>query len=208
MLRAYGAIAIAAYLLGAIPTGYLLIRIFRQQDIRDVGSGNIGATNAMRAGGKGMGAATFALDCLKGCCSVWLATAYWHYTFAGSGSTLPVRSFQGIAALFCVLGNIFPVWLRFKGGKGVTTGFGVFLAAVPLAALAAITVFILVIVLSRYVSLASILGALSFPLFVYLFVSGERPVIFVCAQFVVASLIILRHRQNIARLIAGTESHI
>src|ERR1700752_3785003 len=100
MLRAYVAIAIAAYLLGAIPTGYLLIRIFRQQDIRAVGSGNIGATNAMRAGGKGMGAPPFSLDCLKGCCSVWLATACWHYTFAGSGSTLPLRSFQGIAALF------------------------------------------------------------------------------------------------------------
>jgi acyl phosphate:glycerol-3-phosphate acyltransferase len=209
MLHACVAIAIAAYLLGAIPTGYLLIRIFRKQDIREVGSGNIGATNALRAGGKGMGAATFAIDCLKGCCSVWLATALWHYTFASGGvGTLPLRSFQAIAALFCVLGNIFPVWLRFKGGKGVTTGFGVFLATVPLAALAAITVFILVIVLSRYVSLASILGALSFPIFVYFLVSGERPVFFVCVQIVVASLIVLRHRQNVTRLCDGTESRI
>jgi glycerol-3-phosphate acyltransferase PlsY len=98
------------------------------------------------------------------------------------------------------------VWLRFKGGKGVATGFGVFLAVAPLSALAAITVFILVLLMTRYVSLASILGAASFPFFATLLVSGERPPFFIAVQFAVPLLIIAKHHQNIRRLWAGTES--
>jgi glycerol-3-phosphate acyltransferase PlsY len=153
-------IVAAAYLLGSIPTGYLLVRLFRHQDIRQAGSGNIGATNVLRAGGKGLGAATFLLDMLKGCSAVWLGALL-------GGLLLPhcpLRNVEALAALVAVLGHIFPVWLRFRGGKGVATGFGVFLAATPLAALAAISVFFLVLAISRYVSLASILGAASFPL--------------------------------------------
>lgn len=201
-------IAIAAYLLGSIPMGYLLFRLFRNQDIRAVGSGNIGATNVLRTGGKGLGAATFALDCLKGCAAVWLASSVW-YLMASSNydaPRLPLRDFQAVAALMCVLGHMFPVWLRFKGGKGVATGFGVFLVAAPLAALAAISVFILVLAFSRYVSLASILGSLSFPAFAWFFIHGERPVFFVCVQTAVALLVIAKHHQNITRLIAGTEN--
>ena len=130
-------IAIAAYLLGSIPTGYLLMRLFRHEDIRQAGSGNIGATNVLRSGGKGLGAATFLLDMLKGCSAVWLGG------FLGS-LLLPQSSpynAQALAALIAVLGHVFPVWLGFRGGKGVATGFGVFLAATPLAALAAISVF-------------------------------------------------------------------
>jgi glycerol-3-phosphate acyltransferase PlsY len=203
-------IAVTAYLLGSIPTGYLLVLLFRRQDIRSVGSGNIGATNVLRTGGKGLGAATFVLDVLKGCASVWLGTLIW------SGMILwlhivpmtPMRNFQALAALFCVLGHIFPVWLRFKGGKGVATGFGVFLVAAPWGALAAIGVFIVVLALTRYVSLASIFGAASFPAFAYFFVRGDRPLFFVAVQAAVSLLIILKHHQNIRRLATGTESRI
>lgn len=173
-----------------------------------MGSGNIGATNVLRAGGKGLGAATFALDCVKGCIAVWLGTAIWTAVVIAAyiSPSLPLRNFQAIAALFCVLGHMFPVWLHFKGGKGVAAGFGVFLVAAPTAALAAIGVFIIVFALSRYVSLASVLGSLSFPAFAYFLVRGERPLLFVSTQFIVALLIILKHHQNIARLVAGKEN--
>jgi len=201
-------IVIAAYLLGSIPTGYLLVRLFRKQDIRSLGSGNIGATNVLRTGGKGLGAATFLLDMLKGCLAVWLGTVLWYSMVVLNYAvpSLPLRDFQAVAALCCVLGHMFPVWLRFKGGKGVATGFGVFLVAAPTAALAAISVFILVLAVSRYVSLASILGSLFFPVFAWFFIHGERPVFFVCVQSIVALLIIVKHHQNIIRLFAGTEN--
>jgi glycerol-3-phosphate acyltransferase PlsY len=113
---------------------------------------------------------------------------------------------QAIAALAAVLGHMFPVWLRFKGGKGVATGFGVFLVSAPWAALAAIGVFLVVLALSRYVSLASIVGSASFPVFACWFVSGQRPWFFIAVQFIVAFLVIAKHHQNIRRLISGTES--
>ena len=197
-------IVVAAYLLGSIPTGYLLVRLFCHQDIRQAGSGNIGATNVLRAGGKGLGAATFLLDVLKGCSAVWLG-ALLGRLLAPAASPL---NFEALAALIAVLGNIFPVWLRFRGGKGVSTGFGVFLAASPLAALAAISVFFLVLLLSRYVSLASVLGAASFPFFAWFMVGGVRPPFFIAVQAAVALLIIAKHHQNIRRLFAGTESRI
>ena len=202
MLRASLLIAAAAYLLGSIPVGYLLVRLFKKQDIRSVGSGNIGATNVLRSGGKGLGAATFLLDMLKGCAAVWLGG------FLGAIllPSAPLRSAQALAALFAVIGHMFPVWLKFRGGKGVATGFGVFLVAAPWAALAAISVFFLVVFLSRYVSLASILGAACFPLFAWFLVTGPRPLFYIAVQSTVALLIIIKHHQNIRRLLAGTES--
>src|SRR5271165_5650457 len=197
-------IAAAAYLLGSIPTGYLLVRIFRKQDIRAVGSGNIGATNVLRSGGKGLGAATFLGDVLKGASAVYIGGLIGLLLAPDA----QLRNMQALAALCAVLGHVFPAWLRFKGGKGVATGFGVFLVAAPWAALAAITVFIVVLLLTRYVSLASILGAASFPLFAFMLVQGERPPFFIAVQFVVALLIIVKHHQNIRRLFAGTESRI
>ncbi len=194
----------AAYLFGSIPTGYLLVRIFRKQDIRTIGSGNIGATNVLRTGAKGLGAATFLLDMLKGCAAVWLGTLMAALLLP----TQPVRSVEALAALFAVLGHMFPVWLRFRGGKGVATGFGVFLVAAPLAALAAITVFALVLAATRYVSLASVLGSASFPFFAWYLVHGDKPAFFIAVQAAVASLIILKHHQNIRRLLSGTESRL
>ncbi len=195
-------IVAAAYLLGSIPNGYLLIRLFRHEDIRSVGSGNIGATNVLRSGGKGLGAVTFLLDTLKGCAAVYLG-ALLGVLLAPSE---PVRTMEALAALCAVLGHMFPVWLGFKGGKGVATGFGVFLVAAPWAALAAISVFFLVLALSRFVSLASIMGSASFPVFAWLLVKGERPWFFIAVQFAVAALVIAKHHQNIRRLVNGTES--
>ena len=177
------------------------MRLLRKEDIRSVGSGNIGATNVLRAGGKGLGAATFLLDVLKGSAAVWLGGL----AAAAFAPTMAHRDAQALAALFAVLGNLFPVWLRFKGGKGVSTGFGVFLVASPLAALAAITVFILVTWLSRYVSLGSILGAGCFPFFAWVFAHDRTP-FFIAVQFAVALLIVVKHHQNIRRLLEGSES--
>jgi glycerol-3-phosphate acyltransferase PlsY len=194
-------IVVLAYLLGSVPVGYLLVRIFRKQDIRTVGSGNIGATNVLRSGGKGLGAATFLLDVVKGAAAVLLGA----WLAAPLLPGVPQRDVEALAALCAVIGHMFPIWLRFKGGKGVATGFGVFLVAAPLAAIAAITLFSLVFALTRYVSLASILGAASFPIFAWLTVSGPRPAFFIAVQFIVAFLIIVKHHPNIRRLLTGTE---
>ncbi len=201
-------IAAAAYLLGSFPTGYLLVRLFRHRDIREAGSGNIGATNVLRSGGKLLGAVTFLLDMLKGSASVYLGGLLGHLLAPGA----PTLNMRALAALCAVLGHIFPVWLRFRGGKGVSTSFGVFLVAAPPAALAAISVFAIILGLSRYVSLASILGAASFPVFAWLFNriegGGQRPPFFVAVEAAVALLIVLKHHQNIRRLLDGTESRI
>ncbi len=178
------------------------MRLFRHEDVRSVGSGNIGATNVLRSGGTGLGAATFLLDMLKGCSAVYFGALLGLLL----APDMRVRNLQAAAALAAVLGHMFPVWLKFKGGKGVATGFGVFLVAAPTSALAAITVFAVVLLLTRYVSLASILGAASFPMFAWMLVKGDRPPFFITVQFVVALLIIAKHHQNIRRLLSGTES--
>jgi glycerol-3-phosphate acyltransferase PlsY len=196
------AIAVAAYLLGSIPTGYLLVRIFRRQDIRSVGSGNIGATNVLRAGGKGLAAATFLLDVLKGSASVWIGGLLGALLIP----TFPLRNAQAIAALSAVLGHMFTCWLRFRGGKGVATGFGVFLACAPWAALAALGVFVVIVAITRIVSISSLIATATFPVFAWFFVTGSRPPIFFAVQCAVALLIIVRHHQNIRRLLAGTEA--
>jgi len=180
------------------------MRFFRHEDIRAIGSGNIGATNVLRSGGKGLGAATFALDVLKGCASVWLGGALGAVLLAG----VPLRTAEALGAFCAVLGHMFPIWLKFRGGKGVSTAFGVFLVAAPLGALASITLFAVVLFITRYVSVASILGAASFPLFAWFLVRGPRPPLYVAAECGVSLLIIVKHHQNIRRLLAGTESRI
>ena len=195
-------IAVVAYLLGSIPFGYVLVRIFRRQDIRLVGSGNIGATNVIRSGAKGLGFATFLLDMLKGCFAVWLGALI----ASALAPSMAPRNAEAFGALFAVIGHMYPVWLRFRGGKGVATGFGVFLVAAPWAALSAIGLFFLVIAFTRIVAMGSILGAASFPVFAWFLVSGDRPAFFVVVQVAVALLIIVKHRENIRRLLAGTEN--
>lgn len=199
-----------AYLLGSIPFGYLLVRIFRKQDIRSTGSGNIGATNVARSGGKGLGILTLLLDLSKGIAAVELAyftaahSAGWHafYQSAGSQNAFDLAVLAAVAA---ILGHTFPVWLRFRGGKGVATGLGVFIALVPLASLGIFGVFVVVFLTTRYVSLGSILAAVSFPLFAFWIVPQPSPIV-VFGFLFIPLLIIAKHRANISRLRAGTES--
>jgi glycerol-3-phosphate acyltransferase PlsY len=196
-------IVAGAYLLGSIPIGWLLMRFFRKQDIRAVGSGNIGATNVLRSGGKGLGAATFILDVFKGAGAVYIGGL----DGAALAPSVPLHTMQGLAALAAVLGHVFPVWLRFHGGKGVATGFGVFLVAAPLAALAAIALFAIILLITRYVSIASIFATLSFPILAWLLVP-DHSAFFVAVQITVALLIVVKHHDNVNRLLNGTESRI
>src|SRR3954463_6234735 len=172
MTSLYLITAAIAYLLGSIPFGYLLVRIFRGEDIRHTGSGNIGATNVARSGAKGLGIATLVLDAVKGALAVWLAAliAASKYNLCGDfiqNPCAPALRLMALAALCAVLGHVFPVWLRFKGGKGVATALGVFCVLFPKAILVALAIFILVVAITRYVSLGSILGAIAFPVVAY-----------------------------------------
>lgn len=197
--------ALTAYLFGSIPFGYLLVRLVRKEDIREKGSGNIGATNVIRSGSKGLGALTFVLDVLKGFFAVLLCGLI----TARVSLTPEVRAnIVALAALCAILGHIYTVWLGFKGGKGVATAFGVFLALAPWAALAALGVFILIFAVSRYVSLGSILSAATFPVFALLIPNAlliPRTPWVTAVLVLVPLIIIVKHHQNIARLISGKE---
>ncbi len=190
---------VIAYLLGSIPFGYILVRIFRKEDVRATGSGNIGATNVARSGGKGLGILTLLLDLLKAFAAVKIAQ---HLAPGTPGFPSDLAVAAGIAA---VLGHVFPIWLGFKGGKGVASALGVFIALVPIAALCALGVFIVVFAITRYVSLASILAALMMPVFCLLWMPDRSP-LFVGGVIFLALLVIAKHRANIARLMQGKES--
>lgn len=190
---------LTAYLLGSIPFGYLLVRFFRKEDIRSTGSGNIGATNVARSGAKGLGLLTLLLDLGKGLLAVLLARHLAPGT-PGFPSDLAVG-----AAVAAVLGHVFPVWLGFKGGKGVATALGVFLALAPIVALAAVAVFVLMVAVTRIVSLASIVAAAVLPVFAMLLLPDRSPV-YLGGVIFVALLVIVKHQANIQRLVAGTES--
>src|SRR5271170_673999 len=199
-------IAVIAYLLGSIPFGFLLVRIFRKEDIRTVGSGNIGATNVLRSGSKGLGALTFLLDAAKGYLAVYLAgQLVFMLVFWPSVPVALLLGLPAIAALFAVMGHMYPVWLRFKGGKGVATAFGVFLSLSPQAALAGLAIFVVVLLIWRYVSLASIVSAIAFPIAALILTSGHRTLLFGAVVVLIPLLVILKHRQNISRLLSGTE---
>jgi glycerol-3-phosphate acyltransferase PlsY len=188
-----------AYLLGSIPFGYILVRIFRKEDIRATGSGNIGATNVARSGAKGLGILTLLLDLLKAFAAVKFAQ---HLAPGTPGFPSDLAVAAGIAA---ILGHVFPIWLGFKGGKGVASALGVFIAIAPLAALCALVVFIAVFAITRYVSLASILAAVMMPLFCLLWMPDRSP-IFVGGIIFISLLVIAKHHANIARLMQGRES--
>lgn len=187
-----------AYLLGSIPFGYLLVRVFRRQDIRTLGSGNIGATNVARSGAKGLGIATLTLDLGKALAAVLLGM----WLGRGIGHGYEVGAAAGIAA---IVGHCFPVWLRFRGGKGVASGLGVFLALAPKAAFCVLGVFVLVFAVTRFVSLASVLAAAMFPVFAFYF-TGVRPAVVDACFVLIPLLIIVKHHANIRRLMAGTEN--
>jgi acyl phosphate:glycerol-3-phosphate acyltransferase len=193
-------IAAVSYLLGSIPFGYILVRIFRGEDVRQSGSGNIGATNVARKSPV-LGAITLLLDAAKGAGAVLLVI----YPFVNLGVTPPYR-IMSLAALFAIIGHMFPVWLKFRGGKGVATGLGSFVLIAPKAVLVAAAIFILVVLISRYVSLGSIIAVVSFPVLAWVFheYGNSRGALTLMAFSCL--LIVFKHRGNIRRLLAGTEN--
>ena len=197
------AVIVCSYLLGSIPFGYILVRAFRGVDVRSVGSGNIGATNVARSGGKKLAAATFVLDAFKGWLPVFVVL---HRPALAEAAGLPLATLGTVAALSALVGHIYTVWLKFQGGKGVATGLGVFLALAPTAALLALAIFTVIVVVTRYVSLASIIASAAFPAILCWWEHDTFPPAALLMATAAALLVIFRHRKNIGRLWAGTES--
>ena len=185
-----------AYLLGSISIGYMIYRYRQGGDVRTTGSGNIGASNLLRVAGVYAGASTFILDAAKGYLAVAIAG-----TLSGDAP-----QWTSLAAVMVILGHMFPVFLKFHGGKGVATGLGAFLAIAPGPALWALLVFVIVVAGSRYLSLASIAGVTAFPFVLLLYPDVSRYVL--AASMVGAILIVSRHHSNIRRLRMGTERRI
>ncbi len=192
-------LVLSAYLLGSIPFGYLLVRARSGGDVRAMGSGNIGATNVARTAGWSIGIATLVLDAAKGFFAVWLIGLF-------SDGNIRFMMYAGLAA---ILGHVFPVWLKFSGGKGVATALGVFLMISWPAVAAVVAIFATVVIFWRYVSLASVSAAAALPLLVYvLYAPGHAPPVTVSTGTLLAAiLVIVKHRENIERLMAGTEPH-
>ena len=184
--------ATAGYFLGSIPFGYLLVRAFRGADVRTTGSGNIGATNVARTSPL-LGIITLVLDLLKGMAAVGIALAL----------SPADRTVAFVTALAAVSGHIFPVWLRFRGGKGVATGLGSLVLLTPKAVVLAIAVFVIMLAALRFVSLASVTAAACLPLLALILREGHSAQIVMVA--ISSALIILKHRPNMQRLLAGTE---
>lgn len=194
------ALPVVSYFLGSIPFGYVLVALTGRGDIRQRGSGNVGATNVARVAGIFAGVATLILDAAKGSLAVWLAA---RLTYGN------VR-WMMLAALLALIGHLFPVWLGFNGGRGVATGIGIFIPICWQAVLWAVAVWLLVVLFWRYVSLASISAAAALPLLVYLlYAPGHAPPVVVSVGTLTATvLVIVRHAPNIARLLNGSEPQI
>ena len=195
-------IAALSYLLGSIPFGYLLVRIFRGEDVRLSGSGNIGATNVSRKSPL-LGGLTLLLDAAKGTAAVMLS-----YVVADHREAIPTLEQAALGALFAVLGHVFPVWLKFRGGKGVATGLGAFALLAPKAILVAVGFFIVVVLITRYVSLGSITAVAVFPLAAGLIRQFYLSPVALALMSVASLLILIKHRDNMRRLWAGTESRL
>jgi glycerol-3-phosphate acyltransferase PlsY len=196
----YWLIPIAAYFLGSIPFGLLIVRATAGSDIREKGSGNIGAANVARSAGPLAGVLTLFFDAAKGYFAVWLARYFTHGNIR----------WMILAAVAAVLGHMFPVWLKFHGGKGVATGLGVFLPICWQAVAGAVALWLLVVVFWRYSSLGSIAAAAAMPVLVYFLYAPRHapPDIVTISTTLIAVLIIIRHRQNIERLVAGKENRL
>jgi len=189
----------AAYLLGSIPFGYLIVRFTAGRDVRSAGSGNIGATNVGRVAGKRAGIFTLILDAAKGWLAVWLAMR------CAQGD---VTWMMG-AAVMVVVGHMFPLWLIFRGGKGVATAAGAFLPICAAAVGGGLFVFAVVVAVWRYVSLGSIVAAAFLPLMVYrLYAVQPAPWQISAGGLLISALILVKHHENIRRLIAGTENRL
>jgi len=184
---------VVAYLTGGIPFGLLIVKIMTGQDVRDSGSGNIGATNVMRTSGFGAGFLTFLLDAAKAFFAVWLSDRL------TGGNVM----WMSMAAMASLLGHVFPVWLKFKGGKAVACFVGAFAYLTPVPLLAVAVIFIGLLAWTRYLSLGSIVGAGLFPLACWIILHPDWPVL--AAAVGAAALIIWRHSENIERIRAGNE---
>jgi acyl phosphate:glycerol-3-phosphate acyltransferase len=180
---------VISYLLGSIPSGVLLAKLFKVSDLRKHGSGNIGATNALRVGGKKLGILTLLADSAKGMVSVLV------------GQTLFCAS-PYVCAILCILGHMFPVWLKFKGGKGVATSLGVLLILNWQLSVIAMSVWLFVFIVTRYVSLASIISFLSMPLLVLIFNFSSA---MLYTAIIIAILVVIKHHENIVRLVKKQE---
>ena len=188
-------LVLCAYLLGSLPTALLVVRLMTGEDVRRKGSGNIGGTNALRAAGWKAGFAVTVIDVAKGALAVWLMQRY-----------NPESGWVAAAMLAAVAGHCYPVWLKFRGGKGVAAGFGAFLVIEPLSALAILVVWFLVLVISRWVALASMVGSAVFPLALKLI--GEPDMVTLVSVSAAAVLIIFRHSSNIRNMLTGEEVKI
>jgi len=206
-----------AYLIGAIPFSWLFVRVLKGVDLRTVGSGNLGSTNAMRVLGVRWGLVIQVLDILKGWVPVYAAGYFkieaMEVLWTGEeninyvlNAPLLFEHATLLIGLCAVLGHMFPIYMKFRGGKGVNTSLGVFLALAPKAALFALAVGLAVLALTRYVSLCSITGAILFPIAVYFFYRAQTALLVVAVA--TAVLIVCLHRSNIRRLLAGTESRL
>jgi glycerol-3-phosphate acyltransferase PlsY len=182
-----------SYLLGSIPFGLILAHFAGLGDIRKIGSGNIGATNVLRTGKKGLAALTLLLDAGKGAAAV----LFMKYYFSSSPDIL------GTAAVAALLGHIYPVWLKFKGGKGVATAVGCLFSLYPLIGFCAVVTWLSVAFVSRYSSLAAIMASMMTPIITYI----VQPALFLTVS-ICAAMVLIRHKDNIKRLIAGTETMI
>ena len=196
-------VVVVAYLIGSIPFGYLIVRQKVGADIRESGSGGTGATNVSRRAGKGAGIFTLLLDALKGVLAIIVA----QIIIGESGSSIDWLT--AAAAIAVIVGHIFPVWLRFRGGKGVATGAGVFLMLAPIALFCAAIILVVVVSITKYVSLGSMVAAAIIPLFVWMDMVFIKPITdlwpLLTAAVAGAMLIIFAHRGNIRRLAEGTE---
>ena len=181
-----------AYLVGSIPFGLILSKLFAKRDIRSAGSGNIGATNVMRVLGKKLGVLTLMFDILKGAIFVILAEVVTHSEI-----------WTSLAGLAAFLGHLYPIYLKFRGGKGVATSVGIFLFLAPYALLVDIVIFLLVVYQTRYVSLGSIIAAALLPVILLVF---SYSYVYVILAVIMGGFIILRHRDNIQRLKQGRET--
>ncbi len=206
---------IVGYLLGSIPFGYLIVRASKGADVRETGSGGTGATNVSRRAGKLAGIVTLLLDALKGAAAIAFAQLVLGL-FGPTGAQLQIQSFPSArwwvaaAGVAAIVGHMFPIWLRFRGGKGVATGVGIFLVLAPMAIALAGVIFLMVVIATRFVSLGSMLAAISIPLLIWgqhLYVRPNPEFMpTLAAAIVIALLIIFAHHANIKRLVGGTES--
>ncbi len=203
-MGSFATIVIVSYLLGSVPFGYVLMRVFRGTDVRQTGSGNIGATNVARSSPI-LGIVTLALDVGKGWLAVTASVLLCHDHLDGQH---PVAFCMALAALVALVGHIFPAWLKFRGGKGVATATGSFAVLAPSSMLIAFGAFLLMVLLFRYVSLGSVVAAAVFPLAAYFLNRGAFPTSVYALIGVGSALIILRHHANIRRLLAGTENRL